>query len=330
MKRKGSITFLALIIMLVILLSSTFLIYLAKLQNLITVSSINKIQSYYLAESKINKVFYDDKYYMNYIYPYIKERLSYSEILPKEFYLDMDDMDENDNKNMIKYSFIKNPTNSRKELEIKVDSIYNGIETSMKAYGPVVNDIFDLELPFINTNTYPELIGLIDDIKQYISLSSLPSNSKIQGINTYDYDKIILKYRNSSKIKYITYRNDQCIIDQDIEKTIFLIVKNHLNKTITLQIGDNEGTIELKGIIYVEGDLYINSDIKFDGILIVTGNIYTETNIGDKSQIRGIILSDGNVEFNNIKIIYNRDWVYTYGVYLPEFIKPRLEVYKKL
>lgn len=327
MNRKGSITVLALLIMSVIMISSTYLVYLTKLQSLITASSINNIQSYYLAESKINKVFYDDKYYLNYIYPIIKEKLQNTSISSFKIYIDDIDMDKDDKENYIKCSFTNyGSTGLKRNIVLETNSLYNGVLTSIKAYGPIVNVLYESEIPLLDNNTYPQITDTLNDIKTNISKEEFPSGTNIKVIKTYDNDKVIIT--NNKKIKL--YRNNIEVKEEQIKDRNFFIVKNKLNTPITFQIGENnKDEVKFEGLIYLEGDLYIDSKFIFKGIIIVNGNIYMNPNVVRDSEVKGIVLTNGSIEDDSF-IFYNRSYVYRYGVYLPGFIQPRLEVYKKV
>lgn len=328
MNRQGSVTILALIIMTVILINAAYLIYITKIESIMTVNSKDKIQSYYLAESKINKVFYDDKYYLNYIYPVIKEKLQNMSINSFKIYIDDVDMDKEDKENYITCSFTNyTSTDLKRYIVLETNSEYKGIETSMKAYGPIVNDLYELEDSFLDSNTYPEITELLINIKDNISKEEFPSGTNIKVVKTFHNDKIMIT--NDKKIKL--YRNNIEVKEEQIKERNFFIIKNELNTPIDFQIGENGNSNEIKfeGLIYVEGNLYINSNFKFRGIMIVDGNTYINPDIVKNSEIKGIVLSNGFINDKSF-ILYDRSYVYRYGVYLPGFIQPRLEVYKKL
>ncbi|MBC8588447.1 hypothetical protein [Paratissierella segnis] len=325
--KKGFMTVFALLIMSIIMIFSTYLIYITKFQSLITVSSINKVQSYYLAESKINKVLYDDKYYLNHIYPVIKNKLQDMTIPSYRIDLDSFDLDENDKYTTVTIGFTNYSTAYKRNIFIESKSIYNGIETSLKAYGPLVNDLYEQGIPVLDNNTCQEIDDLINYISNNISIDELPSGPDFKVLRTFDNDKIIIT--NDKKIEL--YRNNIKIKEDFMKKKNIFIIENKLNRSINLQIGDknNDAKIEFEGLLYIDGDLYINSNIDFKGIVIVNGNTYLNPDIIKESKIEGIVLTNGTIE-DGPSIFYKRSYIYRYGVYIPGFIHPRLELYKEL
>lgn len=324
--KKGSITVFALLIMSIIMISATYLIYITKLQSLITVSSANKIQSYYLAESKINKVFYEDKYYLNSIYPVIKGKLQNSVIASYKVILDPIDLEKDDNESTVKVSFTKYNSKSKRNIVLETKSIYKGIETSIKAYGPLVDDIYESDMPILDKNNCPRIDDIIDYIGNNISVDESSTGPDYKVVQTFDNDRIVI---TNEKVKL--FRNDIEIDGGKLKAKNIFIVKNKLNKPITFQIGDNdnEGKMKFEALLYIDGDLYINSNMDFKGIIIVNGNIYINPHIHNDSGISGIILTNGTIDDNSF-VSYERAYIYRYGVYIPRFIQPRLETYIKV
>ena len=327
-KRKGAITILALLIMGVVLISSLHLVYLTKIQSLITISSVDKIQSYYLAESKINKVFYDDKYFLNSIYPVIWGKLQNSEIPSFKINLDVSDVDINDKDNTITCSFTGYSSVSKRNIVLEAKSIYKGIETSIKAFGPVANDIYELEMPLLDSDNCTEIEDIIKCIQKDILSADFPSDSGYKVIKTYDIEKVIIS-KNMIKL----YRNNLLVKETTLSSSRnFIILGNSsIYKPIEFQIEEteNDDDVKFEGLIYIDGNLNINSKFIFKGIIIANGNIYIEPNIVKDSEVKGIVLTDGIINDKSF-IKYDRSYIYRYGVYIPDFIKPRLNVYKKL
>lgn len=336
MKRSGSIIILTLITALIIFISASYMIYLTGLQSSILHSSSNKIQSLYLAESKINEVFYNDEYFNNQIIPgaikYLKAPSSSSNSKFK-IPIETNCLGLMDEEQFVSIEFSK-PVGKPFTLEIFAKSNYKGVENKIMAYGPLLNPLFDntgmtLYSYASDFKTLALLETFIKQVEEDISIKEIPST--MVGITTFDHDIITAGYKNSSLNTIKLFRNGNMTQESDIEKDMILVVKNKINTPITLNIGDQEETnlIKLKGIIYLEGDLIISSKFQFTGILILNGG--TIVVIGDKKPLfKGIILTKAYPDFLEwIEMTSAYDEVCKYGAYLPGFLEPRLEVVKK-
>lgn len=336
MKRPGSIIILALITTLIIFISASYLVYLTGLQSSILHSSINKIQSLYLAESKINQVFYNDECFKNQIIPgaiqYLKDTSNpkHSKI---KIPIDMSSLGIMDENQFVSVEFSK-PIGKPFAVELFAESDYKGVVNKIMAYGPLLNPLFDnvgttLYSYASDFNTIVCLEDFLKNVEDNICIKNIPS--KMVGISTFDHGNISVRYKNSSTNTIKTFRNGNKTSESEIKDDIMIVVKNKLNIPITLNIGDLEETnlIKLKGIIYIEGDLIIHSKFQFTGILILNnGTIKVKGNA--KPLFKGVILTKGHPDFlEKIEMVAAYDEVCKYGTYLPGFLEPRLEVVKK-
>lgn len=324
--RKGSVTVLSLLIMAIILLTSLSLIYMTKLQSHINSSSGHKIQSLYLAELKLNKVLFDDKYYKNKLLPsieaYVKTPTSNSNLKAK-IYMDKNDLDTDDDNNFVDIEFFVNKE-KKHMMEVMSKSCYNGVENEVRAYGTLINDLYHYGdgkvVSKLNNN---DVVDFIENLGKKISTDNLPSN--ITGIKTFDKDYINIDYKN---ITYNTLKYTGKT--SDITEEIFLVIKNKLYTPIILHIGEiNKNKIKLKGVIYLEGDLVISTEFQLNGILILKGGQII-VNTDTKPLFKGIIITDGEEDYEDIITIQtNYQDMCKYGLYLPGFIEPKIEIIKK-
>lgn len=333
MKRNGFISIIVIFIMIVIMISTIYLNYLTTLQSMMELSSRDKIQSYYNAENKINKVFYDSKYYDNKLKPAIIDHLKYptSPTYQKAIInIDNSDKDCNDSINTVNARFYD--TGTREYFELTTESKYNGITNQIKATGPIVKDIFEIGgLPLLSYdldfNTCKDISSFYDEIEDNLNLDSIPTN--IKGLNTFDYNKIVVKTNNST-LNNLTKIRNETQVTESFGKEVFFIIKNKIYTPIELVIEDgNNGRVQdLYGIIYLEGDLVISSNFNFCGILILKGGDII-VNTTTKPKFTGIIITDGNTDFiEDIELKHNRWYIYKYGIYLPGFLDPRIEISK--
>lgn len=336
MNRSGSIIILALIITLIIFISVSYLVYLTSLQTSILHSSSNKIQSLYLAESKINEVFYSDECFKNQIIPgaiqYLRapSNLKYSKItIP----IDMSFLVEDDEEQFVSVEYSK-PKGKPFVVELFAKSNYKGVENKIMAYGPLLNPLFDnidatLYSYDSDFKTVVKLESFLDGVQKDICIKDIPST--MVGINTFDHDNITVGYKNSTTNVIRTFRNGNKTQESEIKDDIMLVVKNKLNTPITLNIGDSQQTnlIKLRGLIYLEGDIIIRSKFQFTGIIILNdGNIIVDTDA--RPLFKGIILTNAYTNLQDrIDMVTAYDEVCKYGTYLPGFLQPRIEVVKK-
>lgn len=333
--RKGFAFFHVLIIFAITLISLTYINYLVTLEKLIDISYEDKIQSDLLAESKINRVFYEDFYYKGILEPWIIKDLNNN--TSKLISMDVNHLDLNDSYKFVSGAIIDYKTSdhfSRKYLELKTEARYKGITTSIKSSGPIVEDIFEVgNLPIISSETSAALADYYNIINNELKTENI--SDQMQVFNIFDYDDILLKYKDSTNNELIRSRNEAvCGSSLFISnKYIFLIIRNTMNKPIKFNVGDkiNFDKITYSGIMYLEGDLEVSTNFDFNGILILKGeNSKVNINPDCIFKFRGIILTQGTTDYVvNMDLVYDRGYIYRYGVYLPGFLNPRLVVTKK-
>jgi hypothetical protein len=331
MKRNGFITVIVLLIMIVVMSAAIYLNYLTTLQSLIEVSSTDKIQSYYLAETKINRIVYEEDYFLNKLKPAIINHLKYPTAAIYEntiIKIENCDLDSNDSINTVNARFYDNGT--REYMELTTQSKYKDITTTqINANGTLVKGMFEIGgLPLLSYDldfkTSAEISSFYDEIKDNLNLNDIPTT--IKGLYTFDHNKVIVK-TNDSTLNYLTKIRNENQVTESFFKEVFFIIKNNIYNPIELVMenGNNSRILDLYGIIYLEGNLVISTNFSFNGILILKGgNIIVNTPI--KPKFSGIIITDGNTDFSDdIELNYNRWYIYKYGIYLPGFLDVRIE-----
>ena len=331
MNRKGSIIVVLLLTMSIIFMSSIYLTYLTLLQSKMSIASKDKIQSYYTSEMKINRILYDEDYYKEYLKEVILNHLKYQTTSYQNATINLDNkLDKN---NIIKASFYKK--DNRKSLSLVNESDCDGIVTVKKMSGTVINGLFEIgSIPLISYdldfNTCKELDSFYKELDQNICLDDIPTTIKV--LNSFDYEKIVLKTKNSStdqltKIRNGTEQNEDIVKLQT--RDIFFVIKNKVYTPISMDIvqGNHYESLTLSGIIYLEGDLVINAGFNFTGILILKGvDSKIVVNTDSKPKFKGIILTEGDNSFiEKIDLKYDDGAIYKYGVYLPGFIDLRVK-----
>lgn len=336
---KGFITIIALLTMAIILISALFLIYTSNMEYLIVISSQNNIQAYYLGESKIHMVLGKEEYYYGQLVPRIETYLKYGRLgkfYDRRIVLDNKDLFEGDNNGVVKVSFTEE--NNRRILELETYSTYSGITKNVLAKTTMINDFFEMGIPVVSIEyVLQDKIREFENYMLYLQEEiEIPEQSNgLIGIETMDYDNIKFIKNLDNRIDIEFFRND---IEEPIKRVslvdneIFLLARNnYVYPTLSIESEKDADKLTLKGILYIEGDLIIHGDFEFYGILILNnGQLLMEPS--SQVKIEGVLLLNsycGNfLDSKNIQINYNLDEIREYGVYIPKFIDPKIQVIK--
>lgn len=328
MKKNGFISIIILQIIGIIFIFGISIIY-SKISILSIANSANKtLQSNYIGESNLNRLLYDKTYTKKYIYPYlIKECKEQFRAKINKIKLE-EDIFENIKNNYIYLNFEER--NNKKYAHIQIETIYQEISNTISFDGPIINNIFEIEVPYINyrdlkskeAKNYEALMDSIDlEIEEYIE--NLPlrytyifTKDMSIKLNCLDENNLITNFNNKKLNK----------------KHSVIFIENKENDNIELTIGKDsniEESIELSGIIYIEGDLIIEQPFDFKGIIIIKdGDLIIDKDLNPN--IQGIIIHKGNsIGLEQTNLNYDKKYIYYYGIDLPGFMIPELEVIKK-
>ena len=335
---KGYITIIALFIMTIIFISALFLIYTSSMEYLIVNSSHKNIQAFYLAEGKIHTVLKKEEYYYEQLMPRMETYIKYGRLgksFNKKITIDNKDLFEDDNNNIVNIDFAEE--NHRRVIEMKTHSTYSGITQKVIAKMTMINDIFEWRIPIVSSeyilqDRVREFQDYMSYLKEEIRLPNLPSG--IMEVETINYEHIRIVKDSSQKTIIEFFRNNmvepvkkEVLKDEDV---FMLLKNNYVIPTLSIEPDKNSNKMVLNGVLYIEGDLIIHSDLEFHGILILDNSeIYIDPS--SRVNIEGIILLNnynGIPLEEMIQIDYNFDIIRKYGIYLPKFIDPKIQVIK--
>ncbi|MCF6464236.1 hypothetical protein [Clostridium sp. Cult1] len=335
---KGYITIIALFIMTIIFISALFLIYTSSMEYLIVNSSHKNIQAFYLAEGKIHTVLKKEEYYYEQLMPRMETYIKYGRLgksFNKKITIDNKDLFEDDNNNIVNIDFAEE--NHRRVIEMKTHSTYSGITQKVIAKMTMINDIFEWRIPIVSSeyilqDRVREFQDYMSYLKEEIRLPNLPSG--IMEVETINYEHIRIVKDSSQKTIIEFFRNNmvepvkkEVLKDEDV---FMLLKNNYVIPTLSIESDKNSNKMVLNGVLYIEGDLIIHSDLEFHGILILDNSeIYIDPS--SRVNIEGIILLNnynGIPLEEMIQIDYNFDIIRKYGIYLPKFIDPKIQVIK--
>ncbi|TJX16290.1 hypothetical protein E9840_00950 [Tissierella creatinini] len=331
MKRRGFSTPIFILVSCVVMMAVTHLTYISTIEANISIVSRDKIQTRLLAETKVNRVVYDNYYQNKYLMPAILAYLKAPATSAKsaKINVEAEDLDIEDKHNVVSIEFQN--VNDRRCMEVVAESNYRGIRSISKKKVNYVNSIFEEgSLPLISYdldfNTCVKLDEFYDGI-EYLSLDSLPSDFK--KLSTFSHDEIVIEAENNSRDiirKISSSSTTEEIYGKVPLYKIFFDIKNRIYTPVSLRIIDKPALdpVKLKGVIIMEGDIIIEGRFEFSGIIVLKGRdskIIVESDVY-KPLIRGIIITEGPSDFlDRIDLKYNREVIGMYGFYLPGFIE---------
>lgn len=334
MKRDGFILIqiLFLLVIISVVVAGVTEIYYS--QAIIEIAYQDKIQADYLSETILNRLYFNDEDFDANIRQSIVNHMKYPiDGRYKEFKKSIDFKDGETKGNVIGKFYL---SNNRKYLELSTITNYNGFTNNLMYCGPVVKDIFEMcndtdsTFPLISSRSCQDLSIYLPELKSSLDSDSIPA--ELEGLFVNDYDKISVNTRSSTS-KELHMERNETTITKTFNRNIFFIIKNKFNNPVQLEVGqaNRVNPLKLSGIIYLEGDLVISGSFEFTGILILNGldsKIVVNTPI--KPIFKGIIFTSGDkTDLGLIDLSYDRDFVYKYGIYLPNFIDTKVEIVKK-
>ena len=339
--RDGFVSMIVLIIICVLFTMALYLGHITRLEYSIMSATKINIQNYYQAESKIYMSIYDEKYYLNQLYPEILDvfRKNNFATLSKRVIIDKSDLESGDTRSNIKLEF--KDENNRIQLKLRAQSNFKDTISEVSSSGHIVNEIFEKNYPVLTPSLVEDkdrksLIETLETIQKDISIFNCYRPTKMFGAEFTDYDRITLSRKGSNDYEISSTRETMTnpFVERFDKRELFLVAKSYMDKPVDLFIGDPEQTnqsndaIELYGVIYVEGNIIISSKFNFMGILIVKDGKIIVDSI-ERPKIHGLIMGEniGNSEdfIEEADIINSRHVIYQFGTYLPGFLDIKID-----
>lgn len=342
---KGSIVILSIIVGAIMFLLSSFLLYSIYLNHQIVNSSIDHLQSYYLAEDKIYLCFDEGSSYYDELILGLKHYLKYKQFgnSPDKRIIIVDDEDLNskDTRDEIKLDmFVKN---NILHGGILAQSDYNSINKRVYGVFTVINPFYSTGKPILSKNTLEDLEdGSIDEFMNQIfndfKLETFENDIQIIEVNSFQKIDIYFYDEKTKKIRldFFRYKDENIAVDRKYLSTdeIYLISKDKMkNSEINIYANDVRITDHLKGVIYVDGDLNLYNNLNFNGIIAINSgevNVYST----DKPKIKGMFIlndykDDEETIEEKIDLEYRQVVIDRFGLYIPGYIKPNLYLVKE-
>lgn len=335
-KRKGFITIIVMIVMSLSLIMLLYILDVSKLQSLMTFHSRDHVQSLYNCESKVLLCLKDKDYIDNKLNPILFNYFRTSKIGSNGYInIDPTDLDNGDLEGKVDVDF--KSIKGKKHIELIAKSNVKGNVTNAKATASLVNEIYEERIPIIDLKMMEEYLKgdklnkigeLVHQIEDSININALGKNRDIYAFQTDQYKQMNLKAkklictRDSIVAPYTEFFNT---------REVFIVCKKHSNGNIDFYIDEINNKRVLNGILYVEGDLHVNTNFKFGGMIIINGGklVVEESK---KFRIEGMLVYINNNEKintpDNVDITYRPGVIYKYGIYLPGFLDIKLKSMK--
>ncbi len=328
----------AMFIFLLMMTSLTMMLKFSTLQAALSKNQLSKIQIRYLAEDGFNKFLYGE----GNIEKYMKKDIldNFRLVTVNDYRIKLEKGHElKPYIDKLGYSF-KN-IDKKEMIFFESEVSNNGLKTSIKAYGPCVNELFELNKPLLDEeDLLPEEKDLFENFFHTMEKDNwdydFPMGSNYRKINT--KKDIVLNYvtenikpilgqkqmiLNSGEVNQITdyFRNEFAVIHLKRDGVE--------NRNLTIGNTEQNTKIILHGDLYLEGDLIINQDFEFQGLIIMNGGKII-VNSKTKPQIEGMIINKGEkIDLESLNLIHNQKCIYRGGSFLPGFIDIDIQVIKK-
>mgnify|MGYP000897560085 CR=1 FL=1 len=357
MNRDGFISVFALLMMSLVLAIGMYVMYSVTIQTYIVNNYRRDIQSKITVDSSINTILYDEANFEDKLLPEIYYILR-NKVPPYFTEVDANDipipLGRKVNLSMfpnIEYASLhleglkafrikkdKDIPDNYDELTnliLRIDTKHEDSKDKIMVKGKVFNKIFEIEEAYITEARMSEY-GLLDEYHDLMdtfeneivehdpkgNVSFLKFNLYGDGfIDSNNITEILNGFQNSyqHRGKHIMIN----IISQDDKRPIW-----HIKSSALMRI---------RGNIYCEGDLIIDSPLLLEGNLILNGGRliiaedFNYDNYPVPIEIGGKVFSRGEecLNFEDIKIKPYKKHIYRYGSYLPGFLDISFDVIKR-
>lgn len=335
---KGFVIVLLLITFSIIMTLSTYLVFSSSLNNQIINTSIKNLQAFYRSEDKLNLCFNKHEYYEEDLIPRLKHFIRYNKFSnhpnKDEILLDERDLEEGDSINTLHLDVFRE--NGILKGSIRSESTYENINKNVFGIFNIINPIYYVNPPILSKNRIDNEI-FFNELFNDFTLIDFEDKAEIIEVKNYDRIELYLtnKFTNKVRIEFFRYGQNTPVQTKHLSKTeVFLVIKNDDNSSCQLSVyseGDKSDN-KMKGILYVQGDLNLYDNIEFNGIIVIDGgklNVYSE----EKPNVHGLMILNNFEEEELIEDKINLSqyifYIESYGIYLPNFIKPDLYLIKE-
>lgn len=334
---NGMISVYALITMSVVISVVVFIVYSYSMEFQLVSSSQKNIQTNYISDSKIKLVLNDDEYYNDQLLPRIKRYIQYGWITTNlRITLDEKDLAEEDPYNIVYTYFSEDKLTGEITLELNTSALYKQIKKDISAKYTLINEFFGKRIPIVSPNTLDdkeieEFNKYLEDIRDKIIL---PPSDEMFGVSAIGYEEVEITKESDHKTIIQLFRNniqDPVKSVHLISEEVFLIsANNDMIPNVHIRNENKLDTLNLSGILFIDGNLIVCDDFDFSGILIINGEMIIQ--LDTAVNINGIVLTNNikeeYLQNGKLNVTYDFYSFRKYGVYLPKFIDLRESIIK--
>ncbi len=310
MKNKGFISLIGIILIVIVLMGSIFVFERLGENKYIINTKINSIYSRNWSRNKILLGLYHDNYGEKIerdILGRIRSNSFLGDRLVFENNIRLNRGDLHPNEKNISLDYGIAGRSFKNELDIRSRSIIENIGNYSFAKARFINPIF-MEGDFSERELKTYLEFIIKETEKNYGSSYYSRRNAIEV--DWNFDNLNLyKLEDSYNIS-----GDE--VDKFFTKEYISIIMKNDFSMFTIASSENYEVFNLKGLLYINGNLYIKNDIDFKGVIIVNGKTYIEEGVA--LGIDGLFISkdtDGDFSYT-----YNLKNVFRDGSYLPGFI----------
>lgn len=346
--KRGSLTILVIYIFLIISIIASCICMFAVLQVSLSKNQIKKIQYRYSMEDDLNKIVYDEDRIDKYISGIIFRIFRRSEVNKMSKFSLVIDKEDVLKESIIKSFFSLERIDDKINIVLYLHLQDDDIKGELKAIGPCISEIYELNDPLMIEDELSEIDRVIferfmDTMEKKNSDYNYKNIGMSEKLNSDKDLKLKLgplvpdcthRYNRHNYIKVLN-KNHQ-LTQYNNHGHFILNLKRNIVKNKSLTIGEieEEECIISKGVLYIEGDLIIDQDFEFSGIIIVNGGSIIVNTVNKaapiKPKINGMVLFRGeSIERDDLIINYDQNSIYQAGSFLPGFIDIRIDTIKK-
>ena len=324
--RKGSVMIMSIIAMAIVFMMATYCLYMTTFQNHLSSTLDQRIRDRHVVENDINKVLYSSG--EGELIDSLKWCIIDAIGQPgKVFSLTSEDLGSS--AGLIGKVLYKSG-------QLSIDLVYPEDKFNetpkVSIQGSVLNPLYNEGEPLVSPSVLDEagleqlnsslelLPGLAEEVELpdnrmlILEEGSIDMTLKKSGYNDYKASVIC----DGFTTEYWSIQPKYSIIQ---------LSKREIYDTITLRIEANNNITGVKGIIYVEGDVIVESNFKLNGIMIIRGGSLTVAD-GASLVVNGKLISDQDLDTKGVQTFKALEIVAQVGIHLPGFYKPVIQYIK--
>lgn len=283
-----------------------------------------KLELFCSAENKLLLAIYDQAYQEDFIGEVSQQmkRGNYRN-LQGRISIDREDLSNGNTRRGVEYSCLNRDARFDNTMIFESDAKIDNISSKARAEASFINPIF-MEKGFVSHREHREDYGILRERMERDWGEELYGlDPYIEGLEIYDSGGLV-RLMNYDSSYYL--EGEETNFNFDKSNICLIIGSDDFPASLSIDRMDLEleedfyNPMDLAGIIYVSGNLYINQDLNFQGLIIVDGKVKIHSEV-DVDLGGALIARELEGDLN---IDHRLRLISKYGVYIPGFIDPRI------